>query len=271
VLDEQVLFLGNGLYFRYPEEILKLLRVMNSAEYLTDGRVYECWLVDERGPQSFASDCLEKQTSLLIWGDSHAATLFPGLRQHYAPASVGQFTRASCLPFSAPTASEKCKTRNAYALAAILSAKPDTLLIYSVWSRYFPNWSADSAQGIALATELKQLATSGIRHVVFLGSPPDWQPGLPEALWAEFSKTGRTPDRLFDHLQLHEASEQQLKKLVEKAGVKYVSLIDLLCNESGCLTKVPGDRGDLIAFDYGHFTAVGAKFVIDQLVAKGEF
>jgi hypothetical protein len=53
------------------------------------------------------------------------------------------------------------------------------------------------------------------------------------------------------------------------ANVSYLSLKDLLCDRSGCLTMVgPNLKSDLIVYDYGHLTKSGADFVTRNLLAK---
>ena len=51
--------------------------------------------------------------------------------------------------------------------------------------------------------------------------------------------------------------------------VKYVSLKDFLCNNSGCLTTVgPNLKNDLIVFDSEHLTKSGAAFITNNLLSK---
>jgi hypothetical protein len=44
--------------------------------------------------------------------------------------------------------------------------------------------------------------------------------------------------------------------------VTYVSLLDQLCRDGGCLGRVPGEGDlDLMALDFGHLTPKGSAYV----------
>ena len=50
-------------------------------------------------------------------------------------------------------------------------------------------------------------------------------------------------------------------------GVTYASVLELLCNERGCLTSIgPDPEQDLVVYDYGHFTAHAAQYVSERLL-----
>ena len=55
---------------------------------------------------------------------------------------------------------------------------------------------------------------------------------------------------------------------VARNGVRYVSLIALLCTAEGCQTRVPGDDAP-ITWNFGHFTAEAARFIVDTLRTAG--
>jgi hypothetical protein len=62
--------------------------------------------------------------------------------------------------------------------------------------------------------------------------------------------------------------DTKMKAIEFPAGVIYLSLRDLLCNESGCLTSVGPNIGtDLTVWDYGHLTPAASSFVVQSLVA----
>jgi peptidoglycan/LPS O-acetylase OafA/YrhL len=69
---------SSGVYSRYPKDIATVLATMN-YDYGRDARLYTCWLTDERGPRDFGPICFAGDKSVMIWGDSQAARLYPGL------------------------------------------------------------------------------------------------------------------------------------------------------------------------------------------------
>ena len=65
-----------------------------------------------------------------------------------------------------------------------------------------------------------------------------WRPEIPERATLGFRTSGPLIDRL-------------IHREVERHGTTYVSLIDLLCKEDGCLVQTDGE---LTTWDTGHFT-----------------
>lgn len=49
--------------------------------------------------------------------------------------------------------------------------------------------------------------------------------------------------------------------------VNYISIIDGLCNEKGCIAKV-GDNNTPMVWDYGHLTPEGSLFVTEHILRK---
>jgi peptidoglycan/LPS O-acetylase OafA/YrhL len=89
---------GKGFENRFPSEIREIARPI---PYPTSWRVHEC-LIDLKKETAFGKDCLEEaRPLLLVWGDSNAAALMPGLRQLQRDRTFGlsQFTSNSCGPW----------------------------------------------------------------------------------------------------------------------------------------------------------------------------
>ena len=52
------------------------------------------------------------------------------------------------------------------------------------------------------------------------------------------------------------------------ARLTYISLVDRLCNEEGCLTYIDGNpKEGLITYDYGHFTLPASEYVVRDCIA----
>ncbi|MCC6503211.1 MAG: hypothetical protein IT362_08770 [Deltaproteobacteria bacterium] len=97
-----LVFKTRGLIFMYPAEIREI------AEFKIDNEAYRinrCFIDKDAEPSSFLSECLEyenkKEHSVFLWGDSHAAALYPGLKKLKAENnafSLSQFTSSGCPP-----------------------------------------------------------------------------------------------------------------------------------------------------------------------------
>jgi len=58
--------------------------------------------------------------------------------------------------------------------------------------------------------------------------------------------------------------EPQLKALAIKNGVNYLSIVYVLCNDSGCITRFGDEPDSLESFDGGHFTAMTSIYVVSR-------
>jgi hypothetical protein len=62
--------------------------------------------------------------------------------------------------------------------------------------------------------------------------------------------------------------EPKMRELAKKMGVRYLSIVDVLCNTNGCITRF-GDTADkLSSFDGGHLTTHTSEYVVEQLHKK---
>jgi hypothetical protein len=57
------------------------------------------------------------------------------------------------------------------------------------------------------------------------------------------------------------------KALSKPDTVKFVNLINLFCNEEGCLTFIGEDRkADITSWDYGHLTPVASEYLAEKIL-----
>lgn len=268
-------FQRDGLAFRIPGEVRHI--VNSNYEYAKDARVGKCWLSAEQAPDGFASECIEAPStaaspSLLVWGDSHAARLYPGLRSVSRDRIVlSQLTRDGCPPilgFGYPT----CQKSNEYVISQIGKLAPTTVVMYAVWSNYGTDWRTESLARQGLLESIRRLKALGIRNIVVLGPAPYWNEVLPKLVYKAWGKSlsHSIPDRLATGMkpEVREV-DMQLADILTSLSIRYVSVWQLLCSEDGCLTHVPGSAQGLTTWDYGHLTTEGAVFVSQQLALAG--
>src|SRR5258708_15694689 len=89
---------AQGFEARFPKEIREIAEV---RDYPASWRVHEC-LIDLKRETTFGKSCMEEARPLiLVWGDSTATALMPGLRQLQQERNFGlaQFTSNSCGPW----------------------------------------------------------------------------------------------------------------------------------------------------------------------------
>ena len=143
--------------------------------------------------------------------------------------------------------------------------QPDIVVI-------FANYVSSPTSPASYLDLAKNLRSHGAKKVIALGQMPLWTAPLSEILSQNYVLQGlpvpkRIPTNELGSLKM----DTDMTNLFSKppAGIMYISLRNLLCDETGCLTMV-GDSlpDDLIVWDYGDITLNGSQFVSDYLVKQ---
>ena len=98
-------------------------------------RIDEC-LLDLSHEMSFADTCIDRDRRplVLIWGDSTAGALLPGLRkaQETRAFGIAQFTSNSCIPAlnADIPGSPNCRAMNDKVLSLARQIKPDIVVLH---------------------------------------------------------------------------------------------------------------------------------------------
>lgn len=255
---------AEGVYSRYPPEVASILR---KYDYGEDARLYTCWLVDERGPQSYAPECTAPTLDggILIVGDSHAARLYPGLRNTLANAAIWQITRSACSPSWGN--SSPCGRTWDYALEIAKRQRPRLVILFASWLFYAIDWHENTAIAASLGSIIDRFVSTGAK-VIVLGPAPVWKQPVPDIAYGEWRRTGHVPDRLNDVDPTVGVVDQQIRSIAQSHGARFVSVSDLLCDDVGCLVHPPGDPARLMSWDTGHLTTAGAEFLAPLLGLK---
>jgi hypothetical protein len=56
--------------------------------------------------------------------------------------------------------------------------------------------------------------------------------------------------------------EPQMRQLAARMGVRYLSIVDILCNIDGCITRFGDTPDKLSSFDGGHLTTFTSEYVV---------
>jgi peptidoglycan/LPS O-acetylase OafA/YrhL len=250
---------GRGFDFRLPREIRAMANVPTQA---SQWRVHEC-LLDLSRETSFADSCVDRDRRplILVWGDSTAGALLPGLRKAQETRSFGiaQFTSSSCIPaLNADVAgTPNCRAINDKILSLVREVRPDVVLLHSTWDRYLDN----------VAETVVALKKHTNARIVVLGSVPWWKRGLPNEVMRYFMlHHGLIPERS-DRAEADKSGATLRAKLVP-LGAEYVSVWDALCNADGCLTRIGDSARDISASDQVHLTEKGSEFLIEAIIDR---
>lgn len=213
---------------------------------------------------AIARTCYErdptKRYAVMIWGDSHGAHLYSGLRDNLPRDwQILQVTGSGCHPYVAvkPSATDHCLQSNWFALETIKAAKPDVVIVAQ-------NDYHRVARMEALADTIRNL---GVARVIFNGPTPHWTVPIPKTianrLWIN------TPNRTFIGINraVMESNRQMRSSFPESSSLKYADLIGSFCNDQGCLIYIGSDRKTgVTSWDEGHLTPVASDYLAKNLL-----
>lgn len=229
-----------------------------------------CFLDTTTAPHvPFADECLTGPASaplVVLWGDSHAAHLFPGLDAMTSSAGFQllQQTATQCPPLLGGLIVPNdlaCASIREEIQQRIRALRPDTVVLASRWSRDTTGLEEKLARTVAFLKE------AGVRQVVLVGPPPRWIPTLQGVLVRAYLKDQRIPERLAPQKETSPeilVMDQRLRAIGAALGVGYLSAWDMFCDHQGCLARLGNDRADLTCADYDHLTAMGSRYLWER-------
>ena len=234
-------------------------------EYKEDCNFYESGL--EISPSCYQESL--KKDNILIWGDSHAQALGPGLRynlgNHY---NFLQVATSSCLPEIEKRIYTKhlssCKRSNAFSLKVIEEVDMSKIIFAQEKDHMQTDW-----EEISLF-----LNDYGINKIIIFGPTPRWVQPLPNLVAYHELHNQPLLNNSFIGLDAKVFKEDKILKerFASNPRVIYISIIDLLCNEDGCRFRIDNSpsNDNLTQIDQAHLSATGSKFVIQRALPQIE-
>jgi peptidoglycan/LPS O-acetylase OafA/YrhL len=250
-------------------------------------RVDQCFLLNAMADALDVEKCTQKtegkKFNVLLLGDSHAASLYPGLRAFLDRNDVqlSMMAASYCLPLvdrfprnASQTATPRCAAINHRINEVLASRKFDLVVVASFVLQYgFRNdweWSYEGYYDDYLAA-LKNL--NARTKTLVIGSFVIWGDTLPNVVGRESLVSGiRSVDAVprFSRVGVDAqllAVDQRVKDDAQAAGIGFLSLVDAMCRDGACMRYVPSSQGNrLVAFDYGHLGLEGSRYVADHHV-----
>ncbi len=250
---------GRGFEFRLPPEIRAMASVRTES---FKWRFHEC-LLDLGKETTFADACVERDRRplVLLWGDSTAGALLPGLRKAQETRNFGiaQLTSSSCIPaLDADIAGvPNCRAMNDKVFALIRQIKPDVVVLHGTWEKHLDN----------VARTVAALKRETNARVVVLGGVPWWRRDLPlEVLRYFMLHRALIPER--SPASTPTAYDAVMRARLEPLGAEFISASDALCNAQGCLTRIGDAAADLTASDQVHLTEKGSVYLIEAIIDR---
>jgi peptidoglycan/LPS O-acetylase OafA/YrhL len=265
---------GKGWTFSLPKQTIKILQPVE-LEWSQFGqfvRWNKCYL-QEPSITKHHLFCLEQERPLLaLWGDSHAASLYPGIKKLKDQHNFGltQLTQSACGPIFDLTDlvfRKNCNEINQDVLDILSKAKPDVLILNSAWKHWdFPlsNEEINSKFTSTINLIKRKLPST---KIIVIGPLPRWQDSPQKVIFASWKRAydkSKTP-KIMQKAERLDDIDMMLSNISKRAGVAYISALDILCNTEGCISRVGEEPSDLIAVDYGHLSKTGSEYFVEKI------
>lgn len=258
-----------------PDRFPKLLATLTSKGGRTaiiDGwRDGDCILDYDLPASNYKPFCVDRERRPLIflWGDSHAASLYPGFKalQDSGKYSfgIGQRAGAICPPILGIEPRPLCKSLNDSTIQVIRESKPDVVILYAWWHEGKVHGRYTDISGLEATVE--EIKKAGVPRIILLGAVPYWREDLPQILLKVWKEKQRLPLRLGEeYLDPHvRQATAEMRQRAAAMGIEFISGMDYFCNREGCLSRMKPDSAEPLSFDYGHLTVPAATYYVQQI------
>lgn len=213
---------------------------------------------------------MKNKPLVLIWGDSHAASLYRGFKFNAEKLNfnLAQFTASGCPPVLDFNVNNKpeCARINAYVFSELEKLKPRTLVLASYWGLYNGDkkdkWDLLNSEKIV--STVNKLKNIGIKNIVLVGPLPVYSVKQAEMVRKKYvwdTIYVRTYRNFDSSARLY---NDEIKDVARTTGINFISPLDMLCDKSGCQISISDDPIVPLSFDYGHLTADGSIYLVSR-------
>lgn len=257
---------ADGLPSRYDAATLRYIAMLKKENFYDIYDRGNCFLdYDQRAAHYNPADCLPDSSKhgrprVLIWGDSFAAHLYPGVKAVLKErgAEVGQYTATSCRPLP----QEKGRCAEMYRSLPdflVRSAPMDAIIISSFWEPYVRRLGEDDFR--ARLTESIGVAKRYSRQVILVGQSPTFGQQVP--LTPILKPTTRNDEQLLLPGREYRAVNDLLASIAQETGAKFYDPLSDGCDNLQCLAML---KGEPLHWDNAHLTLTGSIFYAGKLV-----
>ncbi|MBI4987965.1 MAG: acyltransferase [Rhodocyclales bacterium] len=223
-----------------------------------------CFMTPEKSHDGFAPECAGRQTRIVLWGDSHAAHLWPGLKAVAEPGTAAQWTASGCPPLmnEAFASRPHCRAINDWVLRKVMETRPQVILLAGAWVKHD---EATIRRGLAETLSRLNADPAWRPRIVLVGSVPAWRKALPRLLASDFL-SGDERSRSKNDLDPDMNRRDALIRRLAGTQAEFFSPIAAACDDGGCLRYYVRDGVRIpFAFDYGHLIEESSVLVMTAL------
>ena len=222
-------------------------------------REEQCFLKRDQDFLDYSKYCAtisETEPNYLIWGDSHAASLYFGLKDTLK-GNLMQLTSTECNPFSSDY---KPRTPNCLSINEgvkdLLMLNPNIeVFIYANWYRYSKNENFQEN----VASTIGFLTKNNISFKI-IGGTPQFEPSLPHLLIRDpnYKSSSIIKNTTVDKIA---KVNELLNNLTPDS--RFIDSQKIFCIQQDC--QFQDDRNNLYFWDYGHLTKEGSLFLASKI------
>ncbi len=238
-------------------------------------RRHTCLIQDDHADKQDPTCYEQGEAKVLLWGDSHAASLYQGLSGLAKTRGVPltQLNQSACAPLLDWRYSTRlnCQSINDRIINEVAENQYQTIILHSMWfSEKKP--AAFAEIETALAATIRRIKTvSPESQVVVIANTPRWYISA-ERAFAKAEDKG-----LVKAGQITAAAavvlpelEAGLQRAATKEGAKFIAPSQYLCEAGGqeyrsCLLSKDGTREGMLYTDADHLSKTGADLLVEKM------
>tara|TARA_Y100000591_G_C21853560_1_gene713359 strand:- start:2584 stop:4449 length:1866 start_codon:yes stop_codon:yes gene_type:complete len=222
-------------------------------------REEKCFLKRDQDFLNYAKYCAtisETEPNYLIWGDSHAASLYFGLKDSLK-GNLMQLTSTECNPFSSDykPRTPNCLSINEGVKDLLLLNPNIEVFIYANWYRYSKNENFQEN----VASTIGFLTKNKISFKI-IGGTPQFEPSLPHLLIRDpnYKSSSIIKNTTVDKIA-------KVNELLNNStpDSRFIDSQKIFCIQQDC--QFQDDRNNLYFWDYGHLTKEGSLFLASKI------
>jgi len=255
--------LSEGLPSRLSEEARRYSAMLDKRLYF---EIYDrggCFLDYGQGVADYdVKKCTSYSpdttiTKIMLYGDSFAAHLFPGMKLLDETAyEVRQFTATSCRPIV--TGRQRCDELHERFLSEILPNSGAQIVVVSAyWQPFYERFGAKEF-GKKVLDSLARIGNSG-KSVVLIGQTPTFYKPVPQILAMRDYSNGHSVALPARNAA---AVNAVLSDVSTRAGALFIDPYEIACKGDLCFGAL--EEGPL-HWDFGHMTLSGSLFYADRV------
>jgi len=216
-----------------------------------------------------------KRPKVFFWGDSTTANIVYGLTKKniedlaIQPAAM---YRGACPPILNynPKTDSQCEKFIAKTLDQISQTQPDVLVIVASWGSYLYTSEFTKLKTEKISQTIEHLKNALPVKLVVVGQFPAFRTDQVRLGAREFIPHSRTHSsrQLIEWIR---DADQEIKKMAARHQITFISPLDILCNQNGCMLSASSDSFVPMAYDAIHMTYPGAKLFFDLAFSKNTF